>query len=397
MRRIIYGLIALAIAGLFLWSFWPRPVEVEVAEILPRSIEVHVEEDGEAVIREVFTISATIAGRLHRIGLHAGDRVVAEQTVVAVIGPAAPVLLDSRSRAVAEAAAAAAQSATELARAQLAQAEVIEAFATSEASRAIALLERGAVSQRAHDTAIREQKTAQAAVASAIANLAVREKELQSALAVINPDQAAAQDRCCVEIVAPVSGRVLRVLTESEQVVQSGTPILEIGNPANLEVRVDLLSRDAVRVREGAKAQITGWGGPPLSARVERIEPSATTRVSALGIEEQRVELRLALTGDPAQWAALGHGFRVVASITLWQGEDILSVPVGALFRDGSDWAVFKVQDGRAQLAPITLGERNDAFAQVTSGLAAGDLVVLHPSDAVATGTAVSALSEAAR
>jgi HlyD family secretion protein len=396
MRRIIYGLIALAIAGVFAWAFWPKPVEVEVAEILPRSIEVHVEEDGEAMIREVFTISATIAGRLHRIGLHAGDRVVADQTVVAVIGPAAPVLLDSRSRAVAEAAAAAAQSATELARAQLAQAEVIEAFATNEASRAIALLERGAVSQRAHDTAIREQKTAQAAVASAIANLAVREKELQSALAVINPDQAAAQDRCCVEIVAPVSGRVLRVLTESEQVVQSGTPILEIGDPAKLEIRVDLLSRDAVRVREGAKAQITGWGGPPLSARVERIEPSATTRVSALGIEEQRVELRLALTDDPSQWAALGHGFRVVASITVWQGQGILSVPVGALFRDGSDWAVFKVQDGRAQRAIITLGERNDAFAQVLSGLAAGDQVVLHPSDTVASGTAVRALSEAA-
>lgn len=394
MRRIIYGLFAIAIAGVFVWAFKPRPVEVEIVEILPRSLEVHVEEEGEAMIREVFTISATIAGRLQRIGLHAGDEVLAEQTVVAVIGPAAPVLLDSRSRAVAEATAAAAQSATELARAQLAQAEVMQTFADHEANRAIALLERGAVSQRAYDTAIREQKTAQAAVASAIANLAVREKELQSALAVLNPAQTGAQDRCCVEIVAPVSGRVLRVLTESEQVVQPGTAILEIGDPKDVEIRVELLSRDAVRVREGAKAQITGWGGPPLSARVERIEPSARTRVSALGITEQRVELRLALMGDPAEWQALGHGFRVLASITLWQGEEILSVPVGALFRDGSDWAVFKVQDGRAQLTPITLGERNEDIAQVLSGLNAGDRVVMHPSDTVASGKAVTARSE---
>lgn len=386
MRRLIYAVVVLAFAGLLVWTFLPRPVAVELAEIAPRTIEVHVEEDGQARIRDVFTISATITGKLQRIGLHPGDPVVANETVVAVIGPAAPVLLDSRSRAVAEAAAAAAQAATDLARAQLAQAEATLEFTASEANRAIALYERGAISQRAHDTAIREQRTAQAAVSSAVANLAVREKELESALAVLRPERSGASETCCVQIVAPVSGRVLRVLTESEQVVQPGTPLMEVGDPGQLEVRVELLSRDAVRVREGAEAEITGWGGPPLAARVVRIEPTARTRVSALGIDEQRVEVILTLEGDPTDWQALGHGFRVVVRITVWQGEGVLSIPVGALFRDGSDWAAYVLREGRARLVRITLGERNETHAEVLSGLVAGDRVILHPSDLIADG-----------
>lgn len=389
MRRVTYALAALVIAGLAFWAFRPAPVEVELAEIAPRSFDVRVEEDGVARIRDVFTISASNAGRLQRIGLHAGDPVVANETVVAVIGPAAPVLLDARSRAIAEATVAAARAATDLARAQLAQAEAALDLATSEANRTRALYERGTVSERVRDTALSAHKTAETAVSSALANLSVREKELESAQAVLRSDQTPDADPCCVNIVAPTSGRVLRVLTESEQVVQPGTPILEIGDPGKLEVVVDLLSRDAVRVREGAGAAIIGWGGAALEARVERIEPSARTRVSALGIDEQRVETILSLQGDPAEWAGLGHGFRVVARITLWQGVDILSIPVGALFRDGSDWATFVVTDGRARLTPITLGERNEEFAQVLSGVAAGAAVILHPGDTVADGVSV--------
>lgn len=393
MRRLIYAVVTLAFAGLLVWTFLPRPVAVELAEIAPRTIAVHVEEDGQARIRDVFTISATITGKLQRIGLHPGDPVVANETVVAVIGPASPVLLDSRARAVAEATAAAAQAATDLARAQLSQTEATLEFTASEANRAIALFERGAISQRAYDTAIRERRTAEAAVASAVANLSVREKELESALAVLRPQGNGASETCCVQIVAPVSGRVLRVLTESEQVVQPGTPLLEVGDPGQLEVRVELLSRDAVRVAEGAAAEITGWGGAPLAARVTRIEPTARTRVSALGIDEQRVEVILALEGDPAAWQGLGHGFRVVTRITIWQGEGVLSIPVGALFRDGSDWAAFVARDGRARLVRITLGERNEAYAQVLTGLAAGDQVILHPSDLITDGTAVEPLA----
>jgi HlyD family secretion protein len=386
MRRLIPIVAALAVIAFLVWAFLPRPVEVDLADVAPRSLQVTVEEEGEARIREVFTVSATIAGKLQRIGLHAGDEVT-EGVPVASIGPAAPVLLDSRSRAVAEATAAAAQAAMDLARAQVAQAEATRDFATSEVNRATALIQKGAISERAFDNAVRDQKTAEAAVSSAMANLSVREKELESAMAVLSPDGGSA--RCCVDILAPVSGRVLRVLTESEQVVQSGTPILELGDPGNLEVVVDLLSRDVVRVKVGATATITGWGGAPIAARVERVEPSAVTQVSALGIEEQRVTVILALDGAPETLAELGHGFRVIASIAIWQADDVLTIPVGALFRDGQDWATYVVRDGRVALQRIELGERNEGYAQVLGGVEAGERVVLHPSDQVSEGVKV--------
>ena len=348
-----------------------------------------MDEEGEDRIREVFTVSATIAGRLQRISLRAGDDVQEGKTVVAAIGPAAPVLLDSRSRAVAEATAAAASAATELARAQLAQSEATLEFMTSEANRATALFLKGAISERSYDSARRELKTAEATVNSAKANLSVREKEAQSALAVLNQDRASDADRCCVELVAPASGRVLRVLTESAQVVQPGTPILEIGDPGNMEIVVDLLSQDAVQVREGAEAQVGGWGGPDLSAVVERIEPAAVTRVSALGIDEQRVTVILRLTGTPEPMAGLGHGFRVTARIVVWKEDAVLTIPVGALFRDGPDWATYVLREGRARLQRLTLGARNDQLAEVIEGLSAGDQVILRPSDLVMDDVAV--------
>ena len=390
MRRLVPAAALLVLIGFLVWAFLPRPVEVDLASVEPRSLEIVVEEEGEARIREVFTVSATIAGKLQRISLHAGDSVVEGETVVALIGPVAPVLLDSRSRAVAEASAAAAQAAMDLARAQLAQAEATYDFMASEANRAIALYAKGAISQRSHDNAIRERKTAEAAVSSAVANLAVREKELESALAVLRPDKAGQTASCCVEVLAPASGRVLRVLTESEQVVQPGTPLMEIGDPGNVEVVVELLSRDAVRVQAGATATISGWGGTPIPAVVERVEPSAVTKVSALGIDEQRVKVILALTGAADQWRQLGHGFRVITHITLWREDDVLTIPVGALFRDGADWATYVLRDGRASLQIITLGERNENLAQVLAGLQPGDQVILHPSDLVADSTAVA-------
>lgn len=392
MRRLIPALAALALLALLVWAFLPRPVEVEVAEIAPRTIEVTVEEEGEARIRDVFTISATIGGKLRRIDLHAGDEVFAQRTVVAVIGPAAPALLDSRARAVAEATRAAAQSAVDLAQAQVAQAEAALDFMTSEAQRASVLFEKSAISQRFLDNSVLEQKTAKAALDSARANLAVRKRELESAEAVLDSGAANGAETCCVELIAPVSGRVLRVLTDDEQVVLPGAPILEIGNLGNLEIAVELLSRDAVRVREGAGAVIAGWGGAPVAAQVVRIEPSARTKVSALGIDEQRVMVILNLRGDPRSWRSLGHGFRVIARIELWQGT-VPSIPVGALFRDGSDWATFVVQDGRARLRTISLGERDQNFAQVLSGLEPGERVIVHPGDLIADGVLVEPAS----
>jgi HlyD family secretion protein len=393
MRRLIILLATVSVLGLIIWAFMPRPVVVEVAAVAPQTIEVSVEEEGEARIREVYTLSATIAGKLSRISLHAGDPVVAQETVVASIGPAAPAFLDSRSRAVAEATMAAAKSAVDLARAQVVQAEATLEFMTSEANRASALFEKLAISERALSNAVLEQKTAQATLDSARANLAVRERQKDSAEAALLNGDANGAEACCLSLIAPVSGRVLRVLTEDEQVVQVGTPILEIGNPGNLEVVVDLLSRDSVRVQPGAKAEITGWGGPPIAAQVERVEPVATPKISALGIDERRVEIFLTLTGDPNEWQLLGHGFRVIARIALWREEGVLAIPVGALFRDESNWATYVVRDGRAQLETITLGERNESYAQVLAGLEAGDQVILHPSDLISEGIRVELLA----
>jgi HlyD family secretion protein len=389
MRRLLLLLLVLTALGLCVWAFLPRPVDVEAGEIALRTIEVAIEEEGEARIREVFTVSANAGGKLHRISLHAGDDVRANETVVALIGPAAPALLDARQRAVAEAAAAAAEASIQLAHALLAQAEASLEFKTSEADRSRLLYQKSAISRRQLDSVILEQKTALAALDSARANLAVRERELESARAMLSSDETGGVDRCCVELVAPVSGKVLRVLTEDEQVVLPATPILEIGDPANMEIVVDILSRDAVRVHEGRDALITGWGGPPIPAKVERVEPSAVTRVSALGIDEQRVEVILALAGDDTARKLLGHGFRVIARIVTWRGEEVLSIPVGALFRDGSDWATFVIRDGRARLQILQIGERNEAFAQVLSGLENGDRVILHPDDRIADGIPV--------
>ena len=394
MRRLIPIAALLLAAGFLFWAFMPRPLEVELADVATRPLDVSVEEEAEARIREVFSLSATTAGKLQRIRLHAGDEVAGGVSVVAEIAPAPPAMLDARAKAQAEAAVAAAQAALDLGRAQLAQAQAGLEFTTTEADRAVALYEKGSISRHNFDAAILSRRTAEAAVDSTRAALAMRQRDLESAQAMLAAGNGG-PGTCCTTLVAPVSGRILRVLTESEQVLQPGTPILEIGDPANLEIVADLLSRDAVRLKPGAPAVITGWGGPDLPAQVDRIEPSAVTKVSALGIEEQRVKVILSLTGPVEEYRKLGHGFRVIARISLWQGQDVLSIPVGALFRDGSDWATYVARDGKARLVRLELGERNEDFAQVLAGLSAGDQVILHPGDTLADGSAITPLPAA--
>lgn len=390
-RRLIWAAVALLVAGGFAWALWPRPIAVETATLGRRDIEVLVEEEGKARIREVFTVSAPISGRISRQGLHAGDEVTGGETVVARISPAAPALLDLRARRIAEATRDASEAAVGLARAELARAEAQRDYAASELRRVEALVSRQALPGRTLDQARLDAAAAAAAVDSARADLLVRERELESArAALIEGSGNGDEDECCVEVVAPASGRILRVLTESEQVVGAGTPLLEIGDPSDLEIMVELLSSDAVRAEAGAPATIDGWGGPPLAARVTRIDPSAVTRVSALGIEEQRVTAVLALTDAPATGAGLGDGYRIDAHIVVWRGEGLLAVPVGALFRSRGDWVVFRVDAGRARLTPIRLGERNSDWAEVRSGLEPGASVILHPGDRIADGVRVA-------
>ncbi|WP_176559533.1 efflux RND transporter periplasmic adaptor subunit [Rubellimicrobium roseum] len=392
LRSLLWAALLLLVAGGFAWALWPRPIPVETAAISLQDIQVLVEEEGRSRIREVFTLSAPVPGRMSRLDLHAGDAVMGGQTVVARISPAAPAPLDLRSRRVAEATRDAAEAALGLARAELSRAEAQVEFAASQLERTGALLDRGTIPARALEQTRLDATAANAALESARANLLVRERELESARAALIEDApASSEGTCCVEVVAPASGRILRVLTESEQVVAAGTPLVEIGDLGDIEVVVELLSADAVRVEEGAPAVVEGWGGSSLPAHVARIEPSAFTRVSALGIEEQRVTAILALEGEPSDWAELGDGYHVTARISVWRGEGLPAVPVGALFRSGEDWAVFRVEDGRASIALIEIGRRNADWAELRSGLEPDDAVILHPSDLIAEGVRVVA------
>lgn len=389
--RIVAVVIAVMIAAAAAWALWPKPITVEIATIGKRDLDISVEEEGRSHIREIFTVSAPVAGRLMRLAIHPGDRVVADQTVVASIQPAAPPLLDDRSRRIAEAAAQAAEAAVTLATAQLEQAEAQLEFAGAELDRTKTLAEKGLVSAQTLQRATLSADTAAKGVDAAEAALAMRIQDLQSARsALMEGETSQTPSPCCVDVRAPASGTVLAIRTESEQVIQSGTPLMDIGDLTDLDIEVEVLSTDAVRIVPGSPAGIEGWGGEPLRAEVERIEPTAITKVSALGIEEQRTLVRLRLLDGPEHRKGLGNGFRVLARIVLWQGRDLVAVPMSALFRSGEDWAVFTLEDGRARTRKVTLGERNADYAQLIDGLEMGDVVVVHPGDTVADGVAVA-------
>jgi HlyD family secretion protein len=208
----------------------------------------------------------------------------------------------------------------------------------------------------------------------------------------IDPATAAAPTDpiCCIQIRAPVTGRVLKIIQESEAVVQAGTPLIEIGDPLDLEIVADLLSTDAVQIKSGSAVRIDGWGGSPIKGRVVRVDPAGFLKVSALGIEEQRVHVTIDFVDPPEVWSSLGHDFRVTVHVTIWSAEDTLRVPVGALFRKGEDWAVFSLKGGRAHATILKIGRRNSRTAEILSGLAEGEEVVLHPSDRIAEGVRVS-------
>jgi HlyD family secretion protein len=392
-RRSIIVLIGLGIAALIVWALLPQPVPVDMAAIKRGPLEVTVEDEGITRIREVYTVSAPIGGKMLRSPREVGDDVQANKTLVASIEPSAPTFLDVRSQRVNQAAVQAAQAAVDLADANIKQAKAQLEFTRNDLTRAEKLAVSKSISARALEKAKLDVDSAESAVASAVATLEVRRRELESAKAhliqpgEINADARSANDIHDIHVYSPVDGRVLKIIAESEQVVQPGAPLLEIGDPRDLEVAVDFLSRDAVRIKPGESARIESWGGDTiLPAKVRRIEPTGFTKVSALGIEEQRVKVILDFTGPPAEWQQLGHGYRVIARVVIWHSDDALQVPLGALFREGDNWAVFVAAGGRAERRLVTIGERNLHAARVLKGLKLGDRVVLHPSDRVHDG-----------
>lgn len=382
---LMFALAALAVATLA-WMMKPAAVPVETEKVTSGPLEVWLEEPGRTRVREVYVVSSPLAGKTARITLHAGDLVTAGQTV-AFIRPLDPPLIDVRSRAELEAAVSAADAAVRLAQADLARARAQAVFAAAEWDRGQTLAQRGVISAQALDQRRLARDTANAAVATARAAVAVRLRERDSARSRLA--EPANGVRAPTQLRSPAGGSVLRVLRESEQVVQAGEPIMQIGDPRDIDVIVELLSTDAVAVRPGAPARIEGWGGPPLAARVRRVEPSGYTKVSALGVEEQRVLVYLDFVG-PAQAWGLGHDYRVTARIITSSTPRALRVPASALFRQGPDWAVYRLVDGRARLLKVRIGRRNEDFAEVLGGLAAGERVIVYPGDRLADGVRVT-------
>lgn len=395
MRRTL-GIAALVALGAgAVWFAWPRPIAVDLATLTKGPMEVTIDDEAKTRVRHVYTVSAPIAGKVLRISppLHIGDRVTKDETVMAVMQPTLPSFHDARTHEELRSALAAADAAVSLAAAEMRRIEAALAFSRTELARAEALARTEAISLKALDGAKFDLETNEAALASAKAQLEVRRNERDSVAARLGEQWGGTPDpdpACCVQLRAPVTGSVLNIIQESEGVVQAGAPLIEIGDPLDLEIVADLLSTDAVLIKPGAPVWIDNWGGLPVQGRVERVDPAGFTKISALGIEEQRVRTTIDFTDPPAKWSALGHDYRVIVHVTIWKADDVLTVPVGALFRQGDDWAVFAVSDGRARATIITVGQRNNRMAEVLSGLDAGDRVVLHPSDRITNGVSVA-------
>jgi HlyD family secretion protein len=396
LRRIVFwGIPVLALVLALAFALRPRPFDVDLVPVVRGPLVATVAEEGETRIKDVFVLYAPIRGRALRIEIEEGAEVVAGETVVAEIEPIDPEFLDLRTQAEMRAAIETARAALTLAQAQLAQARAELEFATAEVERMRTLYASRTVSIRALEDAERTFRTRGAAVETADAAVEMRESELSAAqVRLLGPEEARSSGGTCpcIPIHAPVNGQVLRVLHESEGVVEAGQPLVEIGNPGALEVVVDFLSTDAVRIDVGNRVIIEEWGGEgALQGRVARIEPFGFTKVSALGIEEQRVNVVIDFTDPPERWRRLGHGFQVEARVVLWEDDAALKVPNTALFRDAEGWAVFVAAEGRADLRPIEVGHQTDLDVEILSGLSEGEEVIRYPSDSIEAGIRIRA------
>jgi HlyD family secretion protein len=388
-RRVLLGLLVVAAVLGTALALRPRPVGVDIARAERGSLVVSIEETGMTRIKDKYMVSAPVAGDTPRLLLDPGD-VVKEGDTLTRLAPMAPPLLDQRTHAEAEARVAAAISALGQARANEERAAAARQLATQELERARTLVAAHALAPRALEEADFAERMRREEVASATFAVKVAIEEVRRARAVLARETPNARVQV-VDVVAPVSGRVLRVQQRSAGVVPAGALLLEIGDDSVLEVVVDLLTTDAVHVQPGTPVVIQGWGGDhTLAGRVRMIEPSAFTRLSALGVDEQRVNVIVSFTDPRERWSALRDGYRVEARFVLWRADDVLKVPNGAVFRSGDGWAVYRVEDGRARLTPVVVGHRGETEAEITSGLAAGDPVAVHPGDKVKDGARVA-------
>ena len=418
-------LLVAAIAAGLVYAFMPEPVEVDLVHVERGDLQVTVEEDGKTRIREKYVVSAPLNGRILRISLDPGDKVIAGNTLLTMIEPRDPELLDARTVAQAEARVKAAEAALRQVEPRMEQARAAQALAEAELTRIRQARARNAVSESELDNAEYEYRVRSEEVRAARLAQEIAQFELQQAQAALirsrprvdeaaesnpspNPQpqshgngdgNAASGDRepndpsnggWNFPIYSPITGRVLRVFQESAAVVTPGTPLVELGDPRDLEVEIDVLSRDAVKIEPNDMVLLEHWGGErPLQGHVRKVEPSGFTKISTLGVEEQRVYVIVDLLDPPQERRELGDGFRVEARVVIDEAHEVLKVATSALFRVGEEWAVFQVVDSVVQQRIVKVGRQNDLAAEVVDGLQEGDQIVLHPSDRIEDGVRV--------
>ena len=383
--RVLLVIGAAAAAGAIAWSLIPRPIPVETAKVTTGRFVATVDEDGKTRVRERYVVVSPLAGRSTRIRLKVGDAVTSDDIITSILPTPAP-LLDPRSRREAEERLGQAEANRERARAMLERARAQAVQAKTDLDRTRTLVERGAATTQALERAELAMRVADRDLRAAEFLDHATEHEVDQAKALLaRYDQGgqALDERW--NVTAPVAGAILKVLQESETIVTPGMPLVEIGDPRDLEVVVDVLSTDAVEIQSGAEVTIERWGGPGiLAGRVRRVEPTAFTKISTLGVEEQRVNVLIDVVSSPDAWSGLGDGYRVEARITVFSRDDATIVPTGALFRIGTQWHVFVVNNGRAERRPIEVLRRSGRVAAITSGLSAGETVIVYPSDRLA-------------
>jgi HlyD family secretion protein len=372
--------VALLVA-LILIGFRPQPIPVETAKVVEGTLRATVNEEGKTRIKQRFVVSAPVTGHLRRIPFKAGAEVVAGQTVLAVIDPVSPTMLDARNRALAEAR-------RDTATANLEKAREQQRFAANELRRIEKLFADKSVSQQDLENAQWREVSAAKELTAAEATLRQAETELKEFP--VGNGATTNLLRAPVEVTSPASGRVLHVFEESTRVVAAGTSLLDIGDPADLEAIIEVLSRDGATIAPGAKVELEQWGGgQTLEARVRLVEPAAFLKISALGVEEQRVNVVVDFVTPRGQWHNLGDNFRVEARIVVWEADQVLKVPAGALFRLGRDWATFVLANGRAEQRRVQVGRFSGSEMQVLDGLKAGEELILYPGDRVHDGQRV--------
>ncbi len=394
------GALAL-IAVLLVVSFRQPPVAVELARADRGDLTVSVEELAKTRVRDRYAVSAPTPGSLLRIELRAGDPVAVGATLATIV-PMVPALLDPRARAEAEARWRAAAAAERQAHAATMRADLAREHASHDLESAQSLVKSGSIApERLTEAELDARMRAEESRSARFAEQMAANDAAMAAAALKRFDVSGAGAGAAVgaaggaaerfDVTSPIAGQVLRVLRESAGVVQPGTPLLELGDRSRLEVVADLLTADAVRLRPGAKVTVDRWGGAPLAARVRTVEPAAVTRISALGVEEQRVTVVMDLEEPPVKWAALGDGYRVEVRIVVEEKKGVVSVPLGATFRHGGGWALYVADGGVVRVRPVTLGARSESAVEVVSGVAVGDRVVVHPSERVADGVRIEA------